>query len=188
MSEWTRATLTIWRKIKTYFGLSKRLSSLTHIGYIQEFIPSRLDVGFKNWSDFGLTSIYQFVRGGVLKSFEQLQTEFGLPRTDFFRYLQLRDFLTKHKEWEKAVTPTPIEQMLLRFEVVEGKVIKEFYQVFLDLCPNNTLYIKEKWEAELGIEVTSDTWEEICSEAHLVTNSNTWKEFKWKVISRFFKK
>lgn len=187
MSDCTRVTLNIWRRIRTFFGIPKQLSSLTHIGYIKEFIPAQLDIGFRNWTAFGLTSIHQLVDKEGLKSFGQLQTEFGLPRTNFFRYLQLRDFLTKHKDWERARKPTQIEEKLLKFEFGDGKVIKEFYQVFLDLCPNNTLYIKEKWEAELGIEVTPDTWEGICSEAHLVTNSNTWREFKWKVISRFFR-
>jgi len=31
-----------------------------------------------------------------------------------------------------------------------------------------------------------DMWEDICTEEHLVTNSNVWREFKWKVIMRFF--
>ena len=95
---------------------------------------------------------------------------------------------TKHKDWKKAIKPTPIEELLLKFEFDEtGKVIKEFYQLFLDMCPNNSLYIKERWEAEMGIDISPDKWEETCSEAHLVTNSNTWREFKWKVITRFFR-
>jgi len=32
-----------------------------------------------------------------------------------------------------------------------------------------------------------DTRKEICTEAHVVTNSNTWREFKWKIITRFFR-
>ena len=27
-------------------------------------------------------------------------------------------------------------------------------------------------------------WEEICTEVHLVTNSNVWREFKWKAVMR----
>ena len=96
--------------------------------------------------------------------------------------------MTKHKEWNKVIKPTPIEDLLLTFMMDESrKVIKEFFQTFLDMTPNNTLYIKEKWEAEIGIDISPDTWEDICSEAHLVTNSNTWREFKWKIITRFFR-
>ena len=190
MNEWTRATVKIWRKIKTTFGLPKRISSLTNIGYMREFIPARLDAGFRNWSNYGLASVYQLLNADGFKSFEQLQTQFDLPRTNFYRYLQLRDFLTKHLDWAKASKSNPIEDLLIKFEtgdLGEGKVIRDFYQVLLDLCPNNTLYIKEKWETELGVEITLDSWEEICSEAHFVTNSNTWREFKWKVVSRFFR-
>lgn len=50
--------------------------------------------------------------------------------------------------------------------------------------PNNSLPIKERWEAELQ-QISSEDWEEICSEANMVTNANTWKELKWKVITRY---
>lgn len=39
---------------------------------------------------------------------------------------------------------------------------------------------------ELNVDISEDTWDEICTGAHLVTNSNSWREFKWKVIMRFF--
>lgn len=37
----------------------------------------------------------------------------------------------------------------------------------------------------MNTEIPQDKWEEICSGAHVVTNSNTWREFKRKVIMRF---
>ena len=119
--------------------MSKQISSLTHIGYIKNFIPSRLDAGFRRWTDFGLTIIHQLCDKDSFKSFEQLKFSFSLPNSDFFRFLQLRDFLTKHKEWNKVIKPTPIEDLLLTFMMDENrKVIKEFYQTFLDMTPNNT--------------------------------------------------
>ena len=35
-------------------------------------------------------------------------------------------------------------------------------------------------------EISGEDWKVICSEAHLVTCSNIWREFKWKVIARYF--
>lgn len=48
---------------------------------------------------------------------------------------------------------------------------------------NNTLQIKGRWETEMNTDIPQNMWEEICTEAHLVTNSNTQREFKWKVIT-----
>lgn len=190
MSEWTRATLKIWRKIKLSFGLPKVISALTNIGFIKDFAPSHSDTRFQRWSErHRLKNLYQLHKEGIFKSFNQLREEFTLPNTDYFRYLQLRSFLTKHKDWNKLVTPTPIENFLIRLQAgnCDKKIISNAYQIFLDLDTNNTLRMKERWETEMNLAISEDAWEEICTEAHLVTNSNMWREFKWKVITRFFR-
>ena len=69
----------------------------------------------------------------------------------------------------------------------EAKVTSRFYQGFLLLNPNNSVQIKERWEAEMQQEISREDWEVICTEAHLVTSSNTWREVKWKVFARYFR-
>ena len=51
---------------------------------------------------------------------------------------------------------------------------------------NNTAQVKERWEIEINSNISHDMWEEICTEVHLVTNSNVWREFKCKLVMRFF--
>lgn len=53
--------------------------------------------------------------------------------------------------------------------------------------PNNSSHIKERWEAEIQQQIFREDWGEICSEAHMETNANIWREFKWKVIPRYFR-
>ena len=36
-------------------------------------------------------------------------------------------------------------------------------------------------------EISRENWEVICTEAHLVTSSNTWRDFKGKVFTRYFR-
>ena len=110
MGEWTKVTLKIWKTVQTAFRLPKQISSAGSIGHLESFVPANLDAGFKKWSEYGLCFVYQLIRNRELKSFEQLRREFTLPRTDFFRYLQLRHFLTTHKEWEKVKNPSLIEE------------------------------------------------------------------------------
>lgn len=69
----------------------------------------------------------------------------------------------------------------------DKKLISYCYQIFLDMNSNNTIKVKERWEIETNSTISLDMWEEICTEAHLVTNANVWREFKWKVIMRFFR-
>ena len=124
-----------------------------------------------------------------MKSFGQLRNNFLLPKTDFFRYLQLRHLLTAQTDWAKIANPTGSEQFLMHLQSGndETKVISRFYQQFLLLNPNNSVQIKQRWEAEMHQEVSMENWDIICSEAQLVTGSNTWREFKWKVFARYFR-
>lgn len=62
---------------------------LSSISTINKFLPLELDMGFKKMAYHGLISKDHF------KAFEQLQSEFKLSKTDFFRDLQIRDFLKK---------------------------------------------------------------------------------------------
>ena len=39
----------------------------------------------------------------------------------------------------------------------------------------------------MNMVISQEAWEEVGSEAHLVTSSNTRREFKWKIIVRFFR-
>uniref|UniRef100_A0A3B5LGH6 Uncharacterized protein n=1 Tax=Xiphophorus couchianus TaxID=32473 RepID=A0A3B5LGH6_9TELE len=189
MTIWTKNTLKVWNKIQSAFKLSKQISLLSNIGYMKTFTPNNLDSEFKNWSNYGLSHIHQLINKGNFKTFEQIKSEFGLPKTDFYRYLQLRTFVTTHNNWTKLLESTPIENFLMDIQRGKGndKVISKIYDLFLSINVHDSTNIKHKWETELQESIAGDTWEEICTEAQLTTNSNTWREFKWKVIVRFFR-
>ena len=69
----------------------------------------------------------------------------------------------------------------------DKKIISELYHIFLSMNLHNSLQIKQRREAETNKVISQDTWKEVCTEAVLVTNLNTWREFKWKIITRFFR-
>lgn len=85
------------------FSLPKMISSVTHIGNMTDLMPSQTDVGFRKWAENSMTNLYQLQKKGSFKSFEHLKEEFALPNTDFSQYLQLRSFLLKHKDCNRAV-------------------------------------------------------------------------------------
>ena len=189
MGVWTLSTLKIWREIQSTFKLPKSVCSLTSIGSLKDFIPAQLDAGFKRWSKHGLNYIHQLFEGDTLKSFEKLSHDFHLPSTDFFKYLQLRHTLTKHKDWDKIIKPTSVETYLGKIQLGNGRgrLISAIYQAFSSMNQINSTHIKERWGTETQKEISNEDWEQICLEAHRVTNANIWREFKWKVIVRYFR-
>ena len=51
----------------------------------------------------------------------------------------------------------------------------------------STLYIKEIWEREVGIEISEEKWEQIWDFQWSSTCSTDWREHCWKNIIRFFR-
>lgn len=49
-----------------------------------DFVPSCLYMGFQSWNDAGILKMNGLFDNGVLKSFQQLQTEFNLQQSQFF--------------------------------------------------------------------------------------------------------
>ena len=161
--------------------------------YDSDFTPNKTDGRFKTWITKGLTSYYSFVHKGVFQSFETLQKDHGLGQDDFFRYLQVRHYFNKNiKEALGKDEPGFMEVFLaLTKSRTCNKIISK-----LQGNPNpnaiqlskqeNTEYIKRKWETEIGVKISQESWENICQLQWFSTGSNTWREFCLKNITRFF--
>lgn len=123
------------------------------------------------------------------KSFEQLRIEIKLPRTDFFRYLQLRSFILKQPNWKRLIEPSLLEWYLLNIQGGEHmrKPITNVYKIIASMTRDNSFYVKDKWTRELRLKISEEVWLEVCTQAHKVTNANLWKEFQWKINNRFFR-
>lgn len=67
----------------------------------------------------------------------------------------------------------------------KSRVISALYQALLKSRRNSTMYIKEKWEKDLGIELTEEEWHNLCWVQHSTTGSRVWREFGWKNVIRY---
>ena len=68
----------------------------------------------------------------------------------------------------------------------KSREISALYQGLLKSRGNSTMYVKEKWERELGIEITEEEWYNVCRIQHSTTASRLWRESGWKNIIRYF--
>lgn len=128
-----------------------------------------------------LIYLHQLFNNDNLKTFKELKNDLYLPSTDFFRYLQERTFLTTHNEWGKLIKPTSIENFLKEIQIRNGdkNKISEVYKIWIYITPY-------RWGGGRD-EHGHITEHLVCTEAHLVTNTNTWREFKWKTVFWFFR-
>ena len=150
------STIQIWRQISKQLKLRK-LSFTLPIAANPSFTPSIINGGFDRWKEFGLYSVGDLYIGGSFASFQQLQENYGLSKSDFFRYLQARHFVRTHLDHFENATPDKLDRCL-RDCTTERNAVSAIYDSLQELDQVNTAYIKEGWEKELGMTIAEDIW------------------------------
>uniref|UniRef100_A0A3P9KVM4 Reverse transcriptase domain-containing protein n=1 Tax=Oryzias latipes TaxID=8090 RepID=A0A3P9KVM4_ORYLA len=183
-------TQRVWSTVRKNIGAPLTTSRALKISKIADFLPNKIDPGFSDWGKKGLLTIHQLFDGDILKSFKQLQDKYGIDSKDFYRYLQIRDYLRSCGEWEALrQPPTQIEQLMIKSIVDKSrkKIVSNLYKCLQAHLSDNSLDLKGKWELEANIVIEDEKWETMCEGVHKISNSPTWNEFNWKIMMRFFK-
>lgn len=154
------------------------ISSVVKIAPNIDFLPSKLEMGFKKWEENGVIMLDQLFDGGVLMSYQQVQQKYNLLAHG---YLQLRHYLLNHKEWDKiSAPPSSLEPFFML--TITGSIKKRLRRsaTFGTLQGErivNSLDNKEKWELEMNTVIQDKNWELSCKDGHRILNSLTWRDF-----------
>uniref|UniRef100_A0A8C5HTH9 Uncharacterized protein n=1 Tax=Gouania willdenowi TaxID=441366 RepID=A0A8C5HTH9_GOUWI len=188
---WIKHTLKVWNQVQKQSRGVVALSRAMSIRRNIEFLPSLADSGFDRWPESKLITVNQLFEGNVVKTFAQLRNNFNLPSKDHYRCLQIRNYLTKHKDWDQLRRePTNIENHFIHLSENSGVMKKQvsliYHKLLMDVS-DNTQNIKQQWEMELNVILDDDTWGNVCPDCHKGVGSQMWKEFDWKTKIRFFR-
>ena len=115
-------------------------------------------------------------------SFTQLQQRRGLPKSEFFRYLQIRHFITEDTTLVTNSSASPIERVLsLQFS---KKQISIYYNVLISNLPSSSHATKQAWEADLGVEIIDCDWAEMWEYAKEISVCNRTKSIQFRILHR----
>jgi len=123
------------------------------------FSPSLSDSLFTVWHRNGIKSFKHLYIDGIFPTFEQIRRKFNLPQSHFFRFLQIRHFLSQHTtSFPNMPTNSSMESIFLPDPLVKGG-ISIIYNHLSCLDSNASLaYLKTAWENDLGISITDEQW------------------------------
>lgn len=97
------------------------------------------------------------MRGPMLKTFQRLQEEFDLHKSQFYRYLQLRHALTPYiKDLQTLPEFHPLEGRLLMGDLGAHK-IRQLYQTLTTHAPSRLSHTRLAWETDIPA-LTDDNW------------------------------
>lgn len=180
--------LNSWRRIVKICHLGNQIKMFRWCAFDSAFKPNKNDGRFKGWISKGLTTYYTFIKRGVFQSFEELQRSNGLEKDDFFRYLQVRSYYNHNLQetWETA-GPGFLEVLLSLLKSGScTKVVSKLYNGIQLFKQVDTDYIRNKWQKEGNFIISVESWEKIHKFQWMTSSSNSWREFCWKNIVRFF--
>lgn len=135
----------------------------------------------------GMTAVCTLLEGKNFKTFQQFKEEFNLVNGDFFRYLQLRHFFDiEIKRGLSTEDAAVVEVFTSAYKLTPTKIVTKLYRGLQKRNGRDSLYVKLKWDSDLGIELSEGEWRSICRTQQTSTCSRGWREFGWKNLIRFF--
>ncbi|XP_027881709.1 uncharacterized protein LOC114149798 [Xiphophorus couchianus] len=152
-------SLKIWKQIKLHCKLPET-SVHAPVYCNHAFPPSLSDTSFKNWRLKGLNTLKNLYINKKFASFAMLKSYFSLPDTDFFRYLQVRNYVrTNIPNFISLMEENKLCKILLG-SPGSKKLITSFVDVFAERINFTTDSLRSAWEGELGLRIGSEVWEE----------------------------
>ena len=148
----------IWNQIRKACEL-RNTSIHAPIWHNHAFPPSFTDSAFKDWSRKGIVTVEDLYINGHFASFDQLVSKFSPLKTQFFRYVQLRNYVRQNiPSFESLPADDSMSKILLGSPEAKN-LISSFVGIFLNQQDKSTLKIKQTWERDLNIEISDDVWE-----------------------------
>ena len=172
-------TLNTWFNIKAHFKLRKHFSPLAPVWRNPDFLLSCRDPVFRIWHDKGLDKLAKLYDKGIMESFERLRIKYSLQQSHFFRYLQIRHYVTKNMQTPR----TSFLENTLTIPVPE-RFISFMYETFDMNSAYSSEHIRMQWQIDLGCQIEDETWTSIIGNTLSILSCNNDRERQFKILHR----
>lgn len=151
----------LWWKLRGMYDITgcTTYTSVWHTPWLTELCKLS---GFESWVSKGIRRVKQILTPeGELKQFSDLQNEFALPHSQFFKFLQLRHACSKEdRELLATAHPLPPAEIVGNTETSKGLISVIYRYLLTQLFSKHPVDLKTKWEGDLG-PIEPGIWEEI---------------------------
>lgn len=152
-------TLKAWQIVCRLEGRSNKTSMFTPIRNNPAFPPGSSDPGFQQWSVKNINSLIDLFSNNSLMSFKQLTNKYSLIKQDFFRFLQVRHYITRSTTLIDHPEISVIEKML--FQQRQRVSLSSLYRALNGQCASDTQRVRGLWEKELSVTIDEETWDSV---------------------------
>ena len=182
MNPVAKHSIKIWFQFRRHFGFN---DAGTHLPLVNNhlFPPSQNDAAFKLWHRFGLVYFDNLFIDDSFASFTMLQQDNNIPKTHFFRYLQVRSFAQKYFPFPSP-PPKNAAHAILELGPRRKKIISTIYIMIQNIKPPSFDNTKLKWEEDLGTTILDETWTNCLRRIHATSLCMRHSLIQFKVTHR----
>lgn len=180
-------SIAVWYTVQAYLGgASSSLSQFSPIWGNEKFTPGRADAGFRIWNNNGLRRISDLYKDGNLMSFVILKDRFDIPSKHFFKFLQVRSFISSSQNKSLIEPPLSVlESVALKLQQGKGQV-SALYNILVEHSRESSEGRLLAWREDLQEDVTEEEWSDICLKAQTQTINSQLKLLQYKWITRMY--
>uniref|UniRef100_A0A8C5BXC6 Reverse transcriptase domain-containing protein n=1 Tax=Gadus morhua TaxID=8049 RepID=A0A8C5BXC6_GADMO len=185
-NRWINNTLCTWKQICKKHDINKELFYLREMAWDPDFKPNKMDNVLKVWSLKGLQIYSQIITKYEVNPFDVILKKYDLVQSNFYKYLQLRNYIKTFQKRAGTHEQHPLVQFMIKNYNIDIKnTLSKIYKI---LQENNETQdtVALKWNLELEGQLKEEDWENIYGTIHKTTNSRFWREYAWKIYTRFF--
>lgn len=118
--------------------------------------------------------------------FDRLMEKFHIPKTHFFRYLQVRSFVIKHiSSYPNSPEACPLEDCLRLRPIARGQ-ISQIYALLHRINPESLSKLKNAWESDLNLQISDDVWSLSIDRIHSTSICIRHCLVQFKIFHRFY--
>lgn len=161
---------TLWSYIRKLLGIRGFLTH-TPLWRNRQYREIPKLRGFKNWEELGIKYVSQLFNGLTLKSFTVIQGEFEIPRTNFYKYLQLWHAIqTQARTTKLQYTDHILIQSIIMEKDKKGMISRCYNTLLNQLQDSSKLPCRQGWENDVGT-IGGEDWDLCLSAAPLLSVS-----------------
>lgn len=138
------------------------------------------------WKEYGIHQFKHLFTESSLKSFLDLRSEFGIPKQEFYKYLQIRNLITTMKRaGQLSLGLSRMEKILESSTSLKGRVFL-IYSALLEHHSSSLTPLKTVWQKELGCDLSDDQWDVMCQNVFTSLSCNKIIEQNYKLRHRMY--
>ena len=161
-------SIRIWYEVRKYLGQTQHsLSGFSPIWGNQRFTPGRDDYGFQIWANKGLSKVKDLYKDNIFMTFEELMITYDIPRSHFFKYLQIRSFVQVRMN-QSLTEPcmSELEKTVSTLGSKKGR-ISVLYEMLVCGSRESSEQKLISWREDIQEDISREEWSDMCTAVRL---------------------